>query len=324
MRKNVVFLLPDAVIKPATLFGAVEVLEKANEFLEARGSSLFYNITIAGAERTQALPGGVLGIQPSKTVGRIKNADLIIIPPVGQDVACGIPSNKKLLVWMQQQYKSGAELASLCTGAFFLAATGLLKGAECATHWKAGAAFSLAHPTVKLRTDKIITDRKGIYTAGGAQSSLNLMLHLVEKFNGREAALYCAKVLQIDIDRSSQAPFILFEGQKEHGDEDIRKVQEFIEQHPEARISVEALAGQFLMSRRNMVRRFKTATAISPIEYIQRVKMEAAKRHLERARMAVSDVMFAAGYNDMKAFRTIFKKVTGLSPLEYKMKFSGE
>jgi transcriptional regulator GlxA family with amidase domain len=197
----------------------------------------------------------------------------------------------------------------------------LLKGLSCSTHWKAEAAFRALFPGLDLATHKIITDHKGLYTAGGAQSSLNLMLYLVEKYNGREAALYCAKVLQIDIERNSQSPFIVFEGLKEHPDDEIRSVQDYIETHIEDKVTVDFLADRCAMNRINFSRRFKRATKISPVDYIQRVKMEAAKRGLEAGRKNINEVMYAVGYTDVKAFRMIFKKVAGITPLEYRLKF---
>ena len=223
---------------------------------------------------------------------------------------------------MIRQYNEGAEVASLCTGAFLLAATGLLKGKSCSTHWKAETAFREHFPTLHLRPDKIITDKDGIYTAGGATSSLNLILYLVEKYSGRPTALYCAKVLQIDIDRNSQSPFILFEGLKTHKDEAIREIQEYIEAKVEEKLTVEDLARRCAMHRINFTRRFKKATQLSPIDYIQRVKIEAAKRSLESTRKNVNEVMYSVGYADPKAFRNIFRKVAGVTPQEYKNKFA--
>jgi len=152
-------------------------------------------------------------------------------------------------------------------------------------------------------------------------SSLNLVLYLVEKYNGREVALYCSKVLQIDIERDSQSPFMIFKGQKEHNDEEIKTIQAYIEDNIEERITVELLADKCDMNRVVFSRRFKKATQTSPIEYIQRVKMEAAKRNLEAGRKNINEVMYAVGYTDVKAFRGIFKKVAGITPQEYKAKF---
>lgn len=319
--KKVCFLLPDGMLKPSSLFAAVEVFEKANEYLMLRGGEPYYDVQIAGTPVSQGLLNAQFAIRTADVAG-IPRPDLIIIPGLHEQNSYATANNRTLIEWMTTQYKEGAELASLCTGAFLLAATGLLKQRECSTHWKAEQAFLDLFPDVRLRTDKIITDNKGIYTAGGATSSLNLILYLVEKYNGRATAVYCAKVLQIDIERNSQSPFILFEGQKSHGDDDIRNIQQFIETNLAERITVESLAERFAISRRSLVRRFRKATNNPPVEYIQRVKVEAAKRGLEQQRKNVNEVMYSVGYTDLKAFRTIFKKITGLTPQEYRLKFS--
>jgi transcriptional regulator GlxA family with amidase domain len=210
----------------------------------------------------------------------------------------------------------------MCTGSFIIAATQLVKGKECSTHWRAEDNFKQLFPNVNLRVDKIITDNNGVYTAGGALSSLNLVVYLVEKFNGRETAVYCAKVLQIDLDRNNQSQFVIFEGLKNHDDEEIKKVQLFIEKNLEEKITIEDLSDRFAIARRSLVRRFKKATSNPPIEYIQRIKIEAAKRKLEQRRKTVNEIMYSVGYTDVKAFRNVFKKITGLSPIDYRNKFA--
>jgi len=216
---------------------------------------------------------------------------------------------------------TGAEVASLCTGTFLLAATGLLDGKACATHWKAASYFQHLFPELKLHTNKIVTDQQGVYTAGGAISSLNLVLYMIEKYNGRETALYCARVLQIDIDRNSQSPFMIFEGLKDHKDEVIRNAQEFIEGHVNERLTVEQLALQSAMDRINFTRRFKKATQLSPADYVQRVKVEHAKRLFESTDMQINEVMYDLGYIDIKAFRETFKRIVGMTPGDYRNKF---
>jgi transcriptional regulator GlxA family with amidase domain len=320
--KQVTFLMADGVLKPSCLFGAIEVLEKANEFYVNRGQQPYYTIGLAGVNLNQRLHNVSFSLQGVQQISEIGKTDVIILPSFDTRDDFAINSSREALDWVTAKYKDGAEVASLCTGAFLLAATGLLKGQSCSTHWKAEAAFRSLFPELHLATHKIITDHKGLYTAGGAQSSLNLMLYLVEKYNGREAALYCAKVLQIDIERNSQSPFIMFEGLKEHADMEIRSVQDYIETHIEEKVTVDFLADRCAMNRINFSRRFKRATKVSPVDYIQRVKMEAAKRSLEAGRKNINEVMYTVGYTDVKAFRTIFKKVAGLTPLEYKSKFS--
>jgi transcriptional regulator GlxA family with amidase domain len=177
-------------------------------------------------------------------------------------------------------------------------------------------------PEVGLVTEKIITDEQGIYSSGGAFSYLNLILYLIEKYAGRDIAVLSAKVFAIEIDRDSQSPFIIFQGQKEHEDEPIKKAQVFIEKNFQDKITVDQLASMFALGRRNLERRFKKATSNTVVEYIQRVKIEAAKMNLEKLRENVNEVMYNVGYTDPKAFRTTFKRITGLSPIEYRNKYN--
>jgi transcriptional regulator GlxA family with amidase domain len=179
-------------------------------------------------------------------------------------------------------------------------------------------------PGVHLAIEKIITDEHGVYTSGGALSSMNLVLHIVEKYYNRETAIYIAKVFEIDLDRNSQSAFVIFSGQKNHEDAEIGKAQLFIENNFSDKIIVENLSAKFSIDRRNFDRRFKKATGNSPLEYMQRVKVEAAKKSLETSRKTVSEVMYDVGYTDVKAFREVFKKITGLSPIEYRSKFNRE
>jgi transcriptional regulator GlxA family with amidase domain len=184
--------------------------------------------------------------------------------------------------------------------------------------------FRKMFPQVNLIEDKIITDEAGIYSSGGAFSYLNLIIYLIEKYAGRDVAVFMSKAFQIDIARHSQSPFIIFKGQKEHEDELIKKAQEFIELNYQDKITVDQLASMLVIGRRNLERRFKKATSNSIVEYIQRVKMEAAKVSLESSRETVNEVMYNVGYTDTKAFRTTFKRITGLSPVEYRHKYNRE
>jgi transcriptional regulator GlxA family with amidase domain len=177
-------------------------------------------------------------------------------------------------------------------------------------------------PAVDLQIDKLITDEKGIYTNGGAYSFLNLIIYLVEKYYGRQTAIYCSKVFQIEMDKQSQSPFIIFKGQKSHGDEVVEQAQAYIESHLDEKISMEYLSAKYSVGRRNFDRRFIKATGNTPVEYLQRVKIEAAKKAFETTRKTVNEVMYHVGYSDVKAFREVFRKITGLSPLEYRSRYN--
>jgi transcriptional regulator GlxA family with amidase domain len=169
--------------------------------------------------------------------------------------------------------------------------------------------------------DTIITDHNGIYTSGGAFSSLNLILYLIEKFCGREISLQLSKEFSIDMDRITQSHFAVFQGQRNHNDTQVLKAQTFIEKKYNQEISVEQIAAHANMSKRNFIRRFKNATNNNPLEYLQRVRIESGKRLMESGERNILSIMHNAGYNDIKTFRTIFKRITGLTPQEYLKKY---
>lgn len=232
--------------------------------------------------------------------------------------------NQEFIPWIIQRYKNGAEVASLCIGAFLLASTGLLNGKQCSTHWLFANEFRKTFPEVMLVDDKIITEQNGLYSSGGANAYWNLLLYLVEKYTDREMAIWASKFFVLEIGRTSQSSFTMFRGQKDHDDEVVKKAQEYIEQNFQEKISVEELSDRFGIGRRTFERRFKKATTNTTVEYIQRVKIEAAKKQLETGRKNVNEVMFDIGYTDIKAFRDVFRKITGMSPNDYRNKYNKE
>lgn len=295
-----------------------------NEMMRRKGESPFFAVQVAGLEREIPLNSGLCTLHADATISEIKQTDLIILPAFDGDFKVGVQINAPLAPWILDQYRNGAEVASLCIGAFLLASTGLLNGKNCSTHWRASQAFKQLFPEVELVTEKVMTDEHGIYTSGGAFSSANLILYIIQKYAGREVAVQCAKTFQIDMDRHFQSPFIIFQGQKDHSDDQIRQAQEFIEKNYKEKISVENLTSRLALSRRNLERRFKKATDNTIVEYIHRVKIEAVKKYLETGRKTVNELMYEVGYSDVKSFRLLFKKYTGISPIAYRNKYNEE
>ena len=319
--KHVSIIVPQGDSILSSIIGPFKALNAANDFLQKTGRKPMFDIHLVGLSDETKLYGGLFSVHPDVLMKDVKKTDLIIIPAIEPR---SLQLNVDFIPWINEQYKLGGEVASLCVGAFLLASTGLLKGKKCTTHWLAADAFRQMFPDVLLVTEKIITEDNGIYASGGAYSFINLILHLIEKYCGRDVAVFISKVLEVEIERKSQSPFTVFMGQKEHEDEPIKKAQEYIESNVKEKISVDQLAGLFLISKRNFERRFKKATANTPVEYLQRVKIEAAKKSLESGRENINEVMYAVGYSDSKAFRTTFKKITGLSPLDYRKKYNRE
>jgi transcriptional regulator GlxA family with amidase domain len=308
----------------SSIVGAYKIFLRANAYWKSNHKSELFNIQLAGSSKKVSYFEGLFEVKPHVNISAIEKSDLIIIPSINHNYKKVIPKNKLLIKWLEQQYKQGAAIASICTGAFLLASTGVLDGHSCSTHWAAADNFRCLFPQVNLKSDKLITDEKGIYTNGGAFSFLNLIIYLVEKYYDRNTAIYCAKIFQIEMDRKSQSAFSIFTGQKLHGDEMVVNAQTYIESKIDEKISVTELSAKFLVGRRNFDRRFIKATGNTPLEYAQRVKIEAAKKAFENSRKTITEIMYEVGYTDVKAFREVFRKITGMSPLAYREKFNKE
>jgi transcriptional regulator GlxA family with amidase domain len=320
--KHISILIPEGETSLSNIESTYKMFSMVNQNLDRANKPPLFKVQLVGLNKETALTNGIFTIKPDYTLEDTFRTDLVIIPAVHGDIDKVLSANADFFPWIVKQYKAGAEVVSLCIGAFLLASTGLLNGRSCTTHWLMADNFRKMFPDVNLVPYKIITDEKGIYTSGGAYSSLNLLLYLIEKFAGRDAAITSSKIFEIDIERNSQSLFIIFHGQKDHEDDVIKKAQDFIEHNYPEKITVDSLASMLAMSRRHLERRFKKATSNTVVEYMQRVRIEAAKMSLETIRENVNEVMYNVGYTDTKAFRTIFKKITGLSPVEYRNKYS--
>lgn len=322
--RHLTILVPDGQNKLSSIICTYKVFIKANAYWKGIHGRDLFTIQLAGSSDEITFYEGLFSVKPHTHISAIDKTDLIIVSALHPNYQEAIDQNKPMIDWIASKYKEGAEVATMCTGAFLLAASGLLDGKSCATHWAADAPFRTMFPKVNLQTDQLITDENGIYTNGGAFSFLNLIIYLIEKYYDRQTAIYCSKLFQIEPDRNSQSPFTIFTGQKSHDDEVVLQAQTYIENNLQGKISIEQLAEQFAVGRRNFDRRFIKATGNTPLEYTQRVKIESAKKAFETSRKTINEVMYEVGYSDVKAFREVFRKITGMSPLEYRSKYNKE
>ncbi|MCB0646601.1 MAG: helix-turn-helix domain-containing protein [Saprospiraceae bacterium] len=306
----------EAISPPYRLFTS------ANQFLSAAGLTPKFNVSFVGLSPSVKAQDGEYEVKMHYTIDEVKKTDLVIIPALYGDLTLAIEKNKRAIPWIASMYRHGAEIASLCLGAFLLAETGLANGKQCSTHWAYCDMFRASYPQVEMVDGAIISDSDGLYSSGGANSIWNLLLYLLEKYTNRGFAIQASKFFAIDIDRFDQSMFTIFNGQKAHKDPEILKTQEIIESRYAEKLTVDVLADYIAVNRRSFERRFKNATNNTVVEYLQRVRVEAAKRHFESGRLNVNEVMYEVGYADTKAFRDVFKRYVGLSPLEYRKKFA--
>ena len=319
--KHISILIPHGQYSIVNIAGAFQILNWANDAFTQQTRKPLFKVELVGCANPAKDKDGFYAVSPAKTIQDDFSTDLIILPAVHGPLQEAININQDVIQWVIQQYHKGAEIAAFCVGAFILAETGLLAGRSCSTHWGHAQDLQSMYPDVKVQSEKIVTESEGLYTSGGAYAFTNLIIYLIEKYGGRELAIMTSKAFMIHMDKVDQSFFMIFNAQKDHGDELVLQLQEKIEKTYPQKLTVDELAQGHSINRRTLERRFKSATGNSILEYLQRVRVESAKKILEHAQHHVADAMYQVGYNDPKAFREVFKKMAGVSPAEYRKKF---
>jgi transcriptional regulator GlxA family with amidase domain len=308
---------------PMSPIGAMEILNKAGGLHQqlSKTNKPFFDTQLVGVHTKKVKASDKFFLNCHTTLDQIDQTDIMLIPSMEFDVEHKLNQNKKAIAHLLRLKRKGTELGSMCTGAFLLAATGLLKNKSATTHWFVASKFKAMFPDIRLENDKIIVDENGIYSSGGATSSLHLCLYLTEKYCGRQTANMAARMLQLDRDQSTQTRFSMFIPQTQHNDEAVFEAQQAIELDQDEKLTVEDLSKIVHVSKRSFIRRFKAATGNTPIEYIQRMNVEKAKRQLENSRSSIEQIIYSLGYNDIPSFRKIFMRYTDLTPKEYRGKY---
>jgi transcriptional regulator GlxA family with amidase domain len=314
-----ILVLRNAV--PASITDSVDVFEWVNAYYGHQKKEAPFQIELLGFTKEVRLNAGKYIICTDRIFSEITKTNLIIVPALTGHAGSSTYINKDCVVWLSDRYKSGSEIAALSTGSFLVAFAGILNGKKCTTHWAYANEFKYHYPGVNLVDQKLITDQDGLYSSGGSNAYWNLLMHLVEKYTDRETAIRAAKYFVIDLDKNNQSAFIIFQGLKDHEDEIILKAQQFIEENHLEKLTVDQISDHFFITRRTFERRFKKATRHTVAEYIQRVKIEATKKRLEIGRKTINEIMYEVGYADIQGFRELFKRVTGVTPNEYRNKY---
>jgi transcriptional regulator GlxA family with amidase domain len=321
LRVHVLALHDCAPIVPV---GMIDLLRKSIELaatLPARRPRPRIELALvsAGERRTVAASSG-LALTCDATLRTAGRCDLVVVPALDPDVFDRLARNRAVVPWLRRAHDRGADVASACTGAFLLAEAGLLDGKTATTHWAFQQLFAQRYPRVQLAPQAVLVDQGRIVTAGGATSFVNLALFLVERLLGQELAWAASRMFLIDPNKAPQGAYAAFSTQKTHDDEPILRAQELVEREIARAPAVDELARSVALSLRTFSRRFRMATGNAPRDYIQRVRIEAAKRALERGE-AVSTVATAVGYEDTVAFRRLFVRLAGLTPAEYRARY---
>lgn len=305
--------------------GVMEMLLRANtaqKYYHGKKAEQRFHIQFVSASKKTINTQYQITINHHTNIYANKSYDLIIIPGIDSSPLMAIEQNKEAINWLKQQASNKTQIASICTGSFLLAATGLLNNKPATTHWFMADIFKKTFPDIILKSEKIIIDNGNTFMSGGATSFQNLILYIIEKYLGRKVAIGVSKLYLIDINKDNQNSYSILNFQKNHQDESILLAQSFIESNYNEKISIQDIADKISMSKRNFIRRFKTATGDTPFKYIQKIRIEIAKRIIESERKSFGEIAYQVGYEDVNAFRKIFVENTGITPSAYKKKFS--
>ncbi len=307
------------IINPLDIFA--QTGRMWNHFNDCKSIPHFnVQVVTATGEPLKCLSG--VRIMADGSIDDVKQTDLIVISSVADiNRTMSNPDEVKVIDWLRERYQQGTHIATICSGAFVLAETGLLDRKSATTHWGFAEQFRKRYPQIKLKIERIITDEGDLFCSGGGNAATDLSLYLVEKYCGREVALQTSKAMVTDIGRNSQTPYSVFQSRKDHSDERILAIQGWIEDNFNKDLSYNELAMENGMSRRTLERRFKAATGETPLTYQKAIRIEAAKRYLENGLHSFDEITNKVGYKDSSTFRKIFREHTGLVPTEYRKRF---
>ncbi|MEM8888788.1 MAG: helix-turn-helix domain-containing protein [Bacteroidota bacterium] len=314
--KKLALLIPEGKTSPLAITGVSTIYRLGQQY----GLAIDYKTL--SSKREAHLDSGKIILKADANFGPKAFYDFLIIPSIIGSPDISLQMNRELCDYVKTSYKRGSKIVSMCTGAYLLAETGLLNGKEASSHYAAIKDLKDRFPQVNWKADKIITDQDGLYTSGGTLSSFNVLIYLIEKYFDKKIAYTIARIIQMDYPRKSQKPFYIFSNQKKHEDQLILDIQEHLEKTLDQHINLSRICREFGISRRSLNRRFKQATGENPLSYLQRIKVEQAKRWLEGNELAINEITNNLGYQDLESFRKVFKKISGLLPSEYRRKLA--
>lgn len=309
----------------STALGPLEVFRDAGRLwnaLQGAPESPQFRVRTATPGRQPVRPDGPYQIVPDEALEDVGETDIVFVPSIGLDLERALNMHGELIPFVRDAHARGAVVAGVCSGVALLAESGILDDRRATTHWGLARRYGERFPRVRWQPEQIVTDDGGVCCGGGVHASIDLSIFLVEKFCGRSVALECARSLVVDMPRACQAGFAVLPIGNRHGDEAIARAEEWIHEHCREDFRFEALAERLGMSPRNFIRRFKAATGLKPVEYLQKLRVRAARHYLEEGEASVEEIGDRVGYDDAPFFRRVFKRETGLTPSSYRKRFS--
>ncbi|THD77265.1 MAG: helix-turn-helix domain-containing protein [Phenylobacterium sp.] len=263
-----------------------------------------------------------IGLKPEAAIADVTRTDVVIVSTSGLELDLNLVKHSALLPWLRRHHERGAYVAGVCMGAAYLAEAGLLDGRIATTHWAVAGRMAERWPNVHWRPDLFVTEDSRLLCSGGLYASIDISLFLVEKLCGHQVALQCAKALLLPMPRAHQSGYAMLSVSRPHGDERIRSVESFLQANFCQNLSTQALADVAGLGARTFVRHFKAATGKLPAAYMQALRIEAAKAMLESGPKPVQSISSDVGYDDVAFFRGLFKRATGMTPIEYRARFA--
>lgn len=318
---------PDTFASPLmSIYDVLNAISDLKAFDPAVPEQPPYRVEIVAEGTEPVMTASGIAIAPHRSIGEIRQTDIVIIPSIMADASKWVRgSNPEIAEWLRAMHRAGAMICATCSGVFLLAETGLLNGREATMHWSHAKAFETAFPEITLSLGRMLITEGGrseLVMSGASTSWHDLVLYLVARQVGEPAAYALAKFFAMQWHAQGQAPFIVFAPPLDHGDALILKAQRWLEVNYAISSPIEALAAQSGLPERSFKRRFTNATGISPIRYVQHLRVEQAKRLLERSRLPVDEISWRVGYEDPAFFRRLFKRITTMSPATYRKTFT--
>jgi transcriptional regulator GlxA family with amidase domain len=318
--KNIALVLPYDY-KLFSVASILDVFETVNSIYARNKKEQPFAITIVQTTEQVVQNGRNFHGHLVRSLKSKMDIDIVLLPAfTTSNMNKTLEKNEAFIPWLQKQSKLGAEIASFCTGAYLFASAGLLNGKLATTHTDACPNMIVGFPAVFVKPGRTITVDGRCYTSGGSTSAFHLLVFLIQKYCGNEIAVRISKIFAIDLNRSQQSYFSTFRPDYSHNDEMVKKIQHTLEANYLTITTIHEVTKKLPASRRNIVRRFKQVTGVPPIEYLQHIRVEKAKKQLEQTNLNISEIVNETGYSDPKSFRKIFLKLVGMTPLEYRNK----
>ena len=318
---------PDTVATPlVSVYDALNLITVLRAFDEAVPETPPYHVEIVSESDAPVMTASGIPIITHRSIERVKTTDLVIVPSIMTDSNTWRRGQRPhVSAWLRAMHAQGAMMCTTCSGAFLLAEAGLLDGREATMHWSHARAFERAFPEVKLRLEKILvtTGGRGEFVMSGASTSWqDLVIYLVARQVGYPVAYALAKFMALQWHSDGQQPFIIFTPDLDHGDVSVLATQRWLETHYSDGSPVERMVALSELPDRTFKRRFHNATGLSPIQYVQHLRIDRAKRWLERSTLPIEEISWKVGYEDAAFFRRLFKRITTMTPGAYRSTFT--